>query len=447
MHRLRHVVSGILLLASFNIHAEDTSSGGDPSAGEESLEKLIEYFVNFGGYLGFDVTQEKKDPIATLLDISGTTLLQQYSFVTLLGAIPVNAYSKTLAYFVPSNTENYSAINDMANYTFAKQPDADSGSYDQAKTGESGGISVSALIDRTNNADDKSYTDGEFQSDPVTQYVLNILTTPQTTFCMDNAATAWKDDCTYLYDTKVMTNVIGNTPSTAQVFGADFNESIAPQLNGNTLLGPLLYSTEAEETGDSGLTAQNQAQEAQNFIRYATRRVTPPTLPKFTEYNDVYSQAVSSDDVFKQKLAQERIAKYLTKLRTFSAQSSVPTANLYSILSKRMPQAQSSDNSKKTSQALSEYQMATRRLYDPSKTDENNGKQWIDQINEASSATIQKEMVVLLSEINYQLYLSRMQDERSLATLSLILMQTLTAPSFSTDAKIETVTESDDSSG
>jgi intracellular multiplication protein IcmX len=105
---------------------------------------------------------------------------------------------------------------------------------------------------------------------------------------------------------------------------------------------------------------------------------------------------------------------------------------------------QSSDSKTQTSQALSEFKMATRRLYDPSKSsndsanpDESN--QWVTLINDASSGTVQKEIAILLSEINYQLYLSRQQDERALATLSLMLIQSLSAPSFSsTDIDIET---------
>ncbi|MDF1646593.1 MAG: type IV secretion protein IcmX [Legionellaceae bacterium] len=441
MRLLHSIVSGILLIGSQTIHAE--------SSGEEGSETLTEYLQNLGAYLGFDITQELKNPVATLLDISGTTLAQQYSFVTLLGAIPVNAYSEALAYFVPSNTDNYSLINDMANYTFQTQPS--SSSYDNPSTGEQGGISVSALIDQET-----------YQKDPVSQSVLNLLATPQTTFCMNNDVTAWTD-CNLLYDSKIMANVIGTIPDPNTFFTFDYNKDIMTQLNSNTLLSPMLYTTTDSSSGTSsndsktdnsddgeGLTANNQAQEAENFIRYATRLVTPPPLPKRGEYNALYTDAIYDGDdansLFKKQLAQQKISRYLTKLRTFSAQSSVPTANLYSILSKRLPQAQSSDNSKQTSQALSEFQMATRRLYDPSKKDSDSSKQWIDQINEASTATVQKEIAILLSEINYQMYLSRQQEERTLATLSVMLMQSLIAPNFATDADIETISSSNNDS-
>ena len=446
MPLLRSVVSSLLLITSAALYAED--GGGGEGDGTETL---TEYLQNLGAYLGFDITKELKDPLATLIDASSTTLAQQYSFVTLLGAIPVNTYSEALAYFVPSNTENYSLINDMANYTFEKQPN--SGSYSSASTGNSGGISVSTLIDQKNDQ-------GGYQSDPVTQSILNILTTPQTTYCMNNDADAWID-CDFLYDTKIMSQVIGSTPNTTTFFSPSYNAEVVAQLNANTLIAPLLYSTtdnssstsseEGQNTtsDEDGLVAKNQIQEAENFIRYATASVKPISLPKRKAYDDLYAQATYSGDdaasLFQKQLAQEKIAKYLVKLRSFSAVSSVPTATLYSVLSKRMPQAQSADSSKQTSQALSEFKMATRRLYDPSKQGSDNQKQWVDQINEASSATVQKEMAILLSEINYQLYLSRQQDEKALVTMSLLLIQSMNfgTPSLS-DASIDIDTDSSD---
>ena len=82
--------------------------------------------------------------------------------------------------------------------------------------------------------------------------------------------------------------------------------------------------------------------------------------------------------------------------------------------------------------------MATRRIYNPEK----NGEQWIDQINKASPTTVEKEMALLLAEINYQLYLNRQQDERLLLTNSLLLIQSLTqnkpSPTIEADANSTT---------
>ena len=83
--------------------------------------------------------------------------------------------------------------------------------------------------------------------------------------------------------------------------------------------------------------------------------------------------------------------------------------------------ADSSQKSSTSSQALSEYQLASWRIYDPT-----HQQQWIDQLNTASAATVQKEIAILLSEMNYQLYLNRQQEERILLTNSIQLLQALT---------------------
>jgi intracellular multiplication protein IcmX len=64
--------------------------------------------------------------------------------------------------------------------------------------------------------------------------------------------------------------------------------------------------------------------------------------------------------------------------------------------------------------------MATRRLFN---TDPSQPSQWLTQINSSSPATVQKEMVALLAEINFQLYLNRQQEERLLLTNSMLLLR------------------------
>lgn len=422
----RYFLPCILLLLSFNAQAQEE----DP----EDVDSIKDLITHFGAYFGFDLSRPpENETLATLIDISSTTLAQQYSFITLLGAIPVNAYSEAFATFVPPNTKNYALINDMANYTFQTQPSG--GAYSDPSAREQGGISVSTLIDQAS-----------YQKDPITQSVLNILGTPNHTYCMNNDETAWLDDCSYLYNTQVMSNVIGAIPNSLDFFSYTYNEPVIPQLNANTLIAPLMYTMEdtssstssspTEKPDEAGLVATNQAQEAENFIRYAANLVTPPELPKKQAYDKIYMKTLVKEGTSlsekDKRIAQQGLAKYLTKLRTFSAQSSVPTGNLYALLSKRIPQSQGTESNTTISQALSEFQMATRRLYDPVNKDK---KQWIDQINEASSTTVEKEMAILLAEINYQLYLSRQQDERVLLTLSMLLMQNLHAPDFDQEIK------------
>lgn len=397
---------------------------------QTGAELIAEYILNLGTYLGFDVSKPKQEegsetavtPEENLLDSSATLLAQQYAFVTILGAVPVNAFEETLKLFVPSDNSTYSSINSAANYTFQAQ--GGNQTYATPSTGDQGKVSVSILIDQET-----------YQNDPTNQAILNTLGTPNYTFCMNNDGTAWLDECNLLYDKLVSTNVVGTTlPNTHEFYTYDYNKDIIPQLNVNTLISPLMYTTTMTSSGSSGssssttsssaeegLTANNQVQQATNFIRYITSNVTPPALATLKNYDEVYLKAINTDGsvpVVDKIKAQQAIATYLTQLRTFAAYNSVPTSNLYFLLSNRMPQ-QSKDGKTQTSQALSEFEMATKRLYDPKKE---TGQQWVDLINNASTATVQKEMAVLLSEINYQLYLMNQRNDRILLTESLLLM-------------------------
>lgn len=49
-------------------------------------------------------------------------------------------------------------------------------------------------------------------------------------------------------------------------------------------------------------------------------------------------------------------------------------------------------------------------------------------INTASPATVEKEMALLLAEINYQLYQMRQQQEKIILTNSIFLLNNLTEP-------------------
>jgi intracellular multiplication protein IcmX len=391
--------------------------------GSEATDALL---TNLGAYLGYDLTTVLSDePYSALLDISATKLSQRSALMTLLGAIPVNAISEAFSAFVPTNS-SYSSLNSLSNYTF-ESPTA----YNTTSS-NSGSVTVNVLIDQPT-----------YQNDPVSQATLNILTTPDYSYCMNNDLTAWVNDCNYLYNTSVNKNVIGSVPDYLKAFTYSYNQSVLPQLNGNTLVGPLLYTTQQTQTSGGsneqqvdttkGLTANNQIQEAANFIRYVSRGVNPINLPTVQAYQQAYTTATSTDpttSINDKNNAQANITSYLSDLRTYAAENSVALSNLYAILARRMPQQKSQDSSSQstdqsssspTSQALSEFQMATRRLYSPN----NQQEQWIDKINNASSATVQKEIAVLLAEINYQLYLNRQQEERQLLTSSIMLLQAL----------------------
>jgi intracellular multiplication protein IcmX len=229
---------------------------------------------------------------------------------------------------------------------------------------------------------------------------------------------------------RVIANILGPIPNTRDFFTYDYNKQFMSELNSNSLLGPLLYSAEEKGSGtgspspkkeNTGLIAQNQVQEAANFIRYASGAITPIHLAARKTYDNLYQMSMANDNSLQQKQAQITLNNYLADLRVFTAQNSVGVANLYYILSKRLPQKQSTtDNNLVTSQALSEFNMASWRLFHPN-LEQNT--QWITQINQASAATVQKEIATLLAEINYQMYLDRQLQERILLTNSIMLIQ------------------------
>ncbi|MCX7118052.1 MAG: type IV secretion protein IcmX, partial [Legionellales bacterium] len=309
----------------------------------------------------------------------------------------------------PSNSGGDTSINDHADATYAAY----------ATPSASGTVSVNSAIDQQT-----------YQPDPVSQGLLNLLGTPDVSFCMDSSETHWNSDCKLLVSQLVKSNIIGTLPKPNEFFSYGYNQKFLSQLNASTLLGPLLYSTDpgAPPSGNtqpgqtSGLTAQNQAQEAFNYIRYATNSVAPQSTPSQKNYSKTYFTAfppkgTTAPSLTVQMQAQGSLSTYFSKLRVFAAQTSVVYGNLYYLFAKRMPQKREGGNSQ-TSDALNEMTMATWRLFTPSGASK---KDWLNQINQASSATVGKEAAVLLAEINYQLYLMRQQQERILLTNSLIL--------------------------
>lgn len=429
------ILSTLLLSASPLFATEGGSSttmSSGSTSGDGSLRELIDDFLNLGRYLGYNLEKDptKGDKPKAVSDESLPMTQEKKSQLNafidnLLGALPVNTAldpGKTPTFVPPQGNETYQKINMLANRTFK--------TYSAGPSTQ--GISYSSLIDQETR-----------QNDPVSQAVLNILSTPDFSYCLDNEGRVLAPLCAYKKDTPespaeinklnasdVMKGVIGTPPGTTQYFSFAYNKPLLSELNTNSLIAPLMYSTESSSPPSpyGGLTAGNQMQQAANFIRYATGEVAPIALPTYQAYRKILERAHDTQDPLQQSQAQAALAKYLVNLRIYASQSSVGIANLYYILSKRMPQRNesSSAESPDSSQALNEFTMATWRLYNPNKTANND---WLAQINQASAATIQKEMAILLAEINYQLYLNRQEQERLLLTNTMLLIEaTRSAP-------------------
>jgi intracellular multiplication protein IcmX len=426
-------------LALINLFCFSTIPAFADDAGQYSSQQtatntqnLVQYLVYLGGYLGYDITksptQNNTPPSQTLLNVSTTQLMETYLLSTFLGAIPVDAFNAALTQFVPSEITSASYLNNYANSVFTTQ------NFGTPSSQQQGNVAV------TNGIDQQT-----FQQDPVSQGVLNVLGTPDYSYCMNYDGTAWvgcsqtgSTGGNLLPSSSVVANIIGTIPSTYQYYTYQYNQQFLGQLNSNVLTSPLLYTTQSasgNSTSSStatnqgaGLSAQNQAQQAANFIRYVSGSVTPLQLPNLKAYDTLYTQATMANSTatptVQQIQAQATLNNYFTSLRTYAAQYSVGLSNLYFIMSKRLPQNQSnsgqSQNQTPSSQALSEFNLATWRLYNP---DMSSNNQWINQINSASSATVEKEIATLLAEINYQMYLDRQIQERILLTNSIMLLQ------------------------
>lgn len=421
--------------STFPVLAADSNAEYNTEQTATSTQSIVKYLQNLGRYLGYDLTQapttNNAAPNNNLLNVTASQLLETYVFNTFLGALPVNAFNPELSLFIPQGLNNASALNAWANNTFNTQ------NFNKPSSGQQGKVSVSSAMDQQS-----------FQPDPVNQAVLNILGTPDDSYCMNydgstwlgcgNIANANNGGQPLLSAATVTANIIGPLPSTYQYYTYQYNQQFLSQLNSNTLTSPLLYSTDnpsenktsstpASKNQNMGLTAQNQAQEAANFIRYVSGTVMPLPLPNLRSYDALYNQAhpVSENLVpptpsLQQIQAQATLDEFFVHLRTYAAQTSVGISNLYFIMSKRLPQNQDGTEQQASSQALSEFKLATWRLFNSDMTLNN---QWINQINNASPATVEKEIATLLAEMNYQMYLDRQIQERILLTNSIMLLQ------------------------
>ena len=410
------------------------------SADDDDIKKLTEYFQNFGSYIGFDVTETPTvtPPVNALLNEQQEQNLLNNLLISFFNALPVTSDTTqpNFSLFVPNNSPN-ATLNKSANNVFSAYNTV-SKSGDQTSS-QGSAVTANQLIDQL--------TSQGYQSDPVNQAVTNIISTPESTIdtscntCIPSSGTP----CNPLCQNVIVNNVIGTLPTASQFYSASCNAQIADQLNADVLIAPLLYSTEqtsstaASTDTDAcpktpGMQAQSQANLADNFIRYATKSVAPLALPSYTTYNTAYSASLETDStgaLTTNAISQQAIIyNYLASLRVYAAQSSVAISNLYSILARRLPQqpSGSAGQNPATSAALTEFEMATRRINTPSSSSQTQNTQWIEQINTASPATVQKEIAILLAEINYQLYLSRQQQERILLTNTLLVLEARVAP-------------------
>ncbi len=383
------------------------------SGAEETTDQAAEAIKKLASYFGYDITNPAESPFASLLldyTLSMSTKGNQLLHV-FFGARPVN-YPNFSDF--TTNT-NYDSFNKQANILYTD-------TFNTPASDSSTGVSVVEKFDQK-----------DYQYNPVNQWIVNSLANPDTSLCDDDGSNCnSQNQVMYTALQDVVDSSTKNLPSETQFFTNTIVSKYASQLNFDTLLGPLIFSTATvQKSAKGGLPSSNQLQVAADYIRNVTNAVIPPDSMSSTDYQalfktattEITSSMISDGSDLPIKEARHDLMNYLLRRNVYAAQTSLPTSNFYRSLNARMPQAVTSTDgttSTSTSQAFNEFVMATWRLYSPTAA---SGEQWVDKINTASAATTQKEIAIILSEINYQIYLSRQTQERLLLTNSLIALQ------------------------
>jgi intracellular multiplication protein IcmX len=402
------------------------SGSGEDCQGIKCLRPIADYIKRMGAAFGFNIGETPNPDVkASLLDREPTSLsgVEHLSVFTYLGAIPlpISLTDKSGIQKLPlvGTEDPDKPLNKQAGNTFYKVD----------------GQHVKLAIPTDEQTNQKP-----LQADPLNQNLLTLISTPPGCAGIASGAPGESETCV---DRQTILDHIFLTDSMSNYYKNKTNENpalVSKLLNSNALITPMVLMTDenteaAKNNAPSEAPAFESASSAQNatqFIQYVSGINIPLDMPPAT--------------VLTEKGGDHRTAikLYTALVRTYAARLSVGLGNLYYILSKRIPQevqmpqtsSEEAPTKEKTSQALMEYKMSTWRLFnsdaDPS------AKQWIEKINAASPATIQKEMAMLLAEINYQLYLTREQQERLLLTNSvLLLISTNTVPPTARDLEKE----------
>jgi hypothetical protein len=455
------ILAGVLFAAPPFAYAEDKYEvDKDPKASTDSeaeiLKKIFQSIVNFGASFGFKISPEgsnQNDFSNPMTDLKIFQNIQMNVVKDLFYVMSRNNNFQTL--FADDST--YSAFDKLSTNLFSTYPMV----YTYLDISQSTQPSESEKNDTS----------------PVTQYVLNMLNYTPWDVCIDYGSgknNYYQKDGEYNYlDARIIYNSLFNTQLTSSLaypvncktikdlsdstitdnilkkgtyfYPPGYNDSssqtkpnypiLSKKLDSSVFLSPLIYQ--------SGSDAENdQLKNAQAFVRYVTGSVLPPSGPTALLMTKMINTIKTSNDSAVVMRYFTTLGNYVLSTRIFAARQSIGIANIYEILSKRMPIPKSSnglngDSNQKTSQALNEFNMATYRLFVPSNSggtgDQSSSMSttpWQDMINTASSSVIQKETALLLAEINYQLYLMRQQQEKILLTNSLFFMSSNPYPTL-----------------
>lgn len=203
-------------------------------------------------------------------------------------------------------------------------------------------------------------------------------------------------------------------------------------LNVDNLIQPFTYTNSQEAS-------------AKSFVNYITNQYAPTPVLNFAPL--LATKNSSSYSPLQQALENSNVQQYIYLIRRKAALSSVAISNLNYLYNQRVPQKTSTllqklptiDQTQLKQQlpknlqteasplALQQW-MATRRLNSVNNNVGDNSKApktWTQSIEQASPATLQRETVYLLAEIQQELFKQRMLQERLLATSSVQQLQSV----------------------
>lgn len=220
-----------------------------------------------------------------------------------------------------------------------------------------------------------------------------------------------------------------STSGTNVLYGTNFNTKWTPQtifssatvqpnlptMVSSSLMDVLQYSNTPFTYSSSGTqttSPYDQESYALGFARNLTGMNLPTVLPEQATISSLLSNATSTDATTANS-ALTSLFSFLTNLYYVTAQQSVGVHNIAEIMIRRKTNANTG-----VSPAYGEYLMATRRLMPTQGSSGSPTNPWVTDLQSYNQVQLTQEMLYLLAEINYQLYLSRMQEEKILLTLS-----------------------------
>lgn len=236
--------------------------------------------------------------------------------------------------------------------------------------------------------------------------MLQVITQPSNNrVCLTNSSCQNLSSVTVKQQNFANSNsfpLVFNQVGTSVVYKSDVAETLRSNFNDGNLpiMNSLLFDTLLNAHAYPATTSGKPVQKS--YVELASGMLTPIRLPNFLPRQDPKAQD-SGNGI-------DAYSQYIAELYTYISRRSVGTANLNQIVASRTKPDENTPSKNEV-----EFNLASRRMKG----------EWHDKMEQASPATVQREMLYALAEMNYQLYQMRMQNERLLATVSVFQLQSL----------------------